>query len=175
MYLTSGSDYYLAVLEGIDVTCKSGLVIRSPNIKFRLLTLSELSKTEVMKASGMLNININDEIVDLAVLGIIGFEGEKIDFENSPAFVADHLADKIRLNTKTILEDLEGAYNEFITTLNLIEIFAMIVSYYSNTSYENVMNLSLDEVIKRYTICSKAFPHVVPPIKFEEEKSSKVG
>lgn len=175
MYLNSGVDYLLIVLEGIEVTCKSGLRIISPNIKFKLLSYPDINKVNLMVTSGMKEVDINDEIFNKCVLEIIGFKDEVIDTEESPAGIVEHIAEKIKLNSKALLNDLEETYQHMVVTASLYERMAMAVAHYSNHPYEYVQQLPIDELIKRYTICSLAFPREVPAIVFEKEEESKVG
>lgn len=175
MYLKSGVDYYVVVLDGIEVTCVSGLRIISPNIKFRLLSYPDLSKINLMLQSGMSKEDIYEEVCKKSILGLIGFNEEVIDFDNSPAGVVGHIGFKILENSKQIINDIEESFNVLSNSISLYERISMVVSYYSNNKYEDVQQLPLDELIKRYAICSIAFPNSVPPIVLEKEEESKVG
>lgn len=175
MYLKSGVDYYVVVLEGIEVTCISGLRIMSPNIKFRLLSYPDLSKINLMLQSGMSKEDIYEEVCKKSILGIIGFDDEFVDFDNSPAGIVGHIGFKILENSKQITNDIEESFNILSSSTSLYERISMVVSYYSNIKYEDAQQLPLDELIKRYAICSMAFPNTVPPIVLEKEEESKVG
>ena len=174
MYLESGNDYYLASLTGIDIVTKNDITIRSPDIKFRLLSFSEYCKVQTMIQSGMKSYDINEEIVSTCVLGIIGFDSEVIDYEESAAFVCDHIADKIRLNTELMLKDLKASYDVILSTITRIEQVAMMVSHYSATPYATVIELPLDMLFKRYAICATVFPNF-PELVPEEVKQSRIG
>lgn len=175
MYLTSGVDYYVVVLEEIDVFCNSGLQIRSPNIKFKLLSYPDLNKVMLMEQSGISKDKINEEIVNKSIVGIIGFESETINLDESPAGVVDQLAYKILENSRKIVTDLETAFNELANSCSMFEQICLVVSNYTNNTYEYTQQLPLDELIKRYALCHMAFPSVVPPIAKEKEVESKVG
>lgn len=175
MYLKSGVDYYVVVLEGIEVTCISSLRIMSPNIKFRLLSYPDLSKINLMLQSGMSKEDIYEEVCKKSILGIIGFDDEFVDFDNSPAGIVGHIGFKILENSKQITNDIEESFNILSSSISLYERISMVVSYYSNIKYEDSQQLPLDELIKRYAICSMAFPNTVPPIVLEKEEESKVG
>lgn len=175
MYLNTGVDYYLATLPDIIVVCKSGLRIRSPNIKFKLLSYPDLNKIELMVTSGMNRLDINDEICSKCILGIVGFDNEEIDFSESPCFVSDYIATKIENNSRTIINDVEKAFTSLSGSSSLYERLSLVVAHYTNNSYEFTQKLPIDELVKRYALCSMSFPNVVPPIEFEEEKESRVG
>ena len=175
MYLTSGIDYYVVVLEDIDVICKSGLRIRSPNIQFRLLSYPDLNKIILMEQSGLANDKINDEIFNKCIIGIIGFDNEHIDFEESPAGIVDHLSHKILVNSKKLIENIEESFQVISESASIYERLALVVSHYTNNTYEFTQQLPLDELIKRYALCSQAFPGLVPALVFEKEEESKVG
>ena len=175
MYLKSGVDYYVVVLEGIEVTCVSGLRIISPNIKFKLLSYPDLSKVNLMLQSGMSKEDIYEEICKKSIKGIIGFDSEEIDFDASPAGIVGHIGFKILENSNQITNDIEESFNTLSGSVSLYERISMVVSYYTNNTYEDAQQLPLDELVKRYAICSMAFPNTVPPIVLEKEEESKVG
>lgn len=175
MYLKSGTDYYMVPLEGIDVICKSGLIIRSPNIKFKLLSYPDLNKIDLMFSSGMRESDINEEICNKCIECILGFEDEVLNYEETPAGVFDHIGTKIRLNSLTIIDNIEETYQKYLTVLSIYERLALVVSHYTATPYDLVKEYPIDELFKRYTLCSLAFPNTVPAIELQEEKVSKVG
>lgn len=176
MYLHSGVDYFLVTLQDLAITCKSGLVILSPNIKIKLLSYPDINKVEIMTASkGMKESEINEEICNKCIISIIGFEEEEIDFDESPAGIVDHLATKIKYNSFLITKDIEQSYIQMVSVSSLYERMALVVAHYTNNTYEYSQNLPIDELLKRYTICSLAFPRDVPAIEFAKEEESKVG
>lgn len=175
MYLQSGVDYYITNFEGIRVVCKSGLVLTSPKFKFKLLSYPDMNKINIMLSSGMKEADINDEIVSNCLLSIVGFEEEELDLNESPAGVVDHLATKIRLNSELLVKDIEKTYETMTTVLDLYERLSLVVAHFTNNTYEFTQKLPIDELIKRYTLCSLCFPTQVPPIAFEKEEESKVG
>lgn len=174
MYLKSGNDYYLVNLEGISIVCKSGLAILSPNIKIKLLSYPDINKIEMMQMSGMKDTDINEEICNKCIISLIGFESEEIDLEESPAGIIDHLATKIRLNSTLIINNVEDSYQRMASACSLYERLAMVVAHYTNNTYEYTQNLPIDELLKRYTLCSLSFRDV-PPIEFEKVEESRVG
>ena len=174
MYLNSGVDYYIGIFDNSFIITNSGFVIQSPNIKFKLLSYPDLNKVELMSKSGMSENDIYDEIVVKCVEDIIGFPEETIDLEESPAGVIDTLAKKILENSKMILEDLEKTYEHFSTSIPLLDKLVLIVGHYTGSSFDETKLLPVDELIKRYTLCSLSFPNV-PPIVFETEVESRVG
>jgi hypothetical protein len=175
MYLTSGVDYYVVVLEEIDIVCKSGLIIRSPNIQFRLLSYPDINKVMLMEQSGLPSNKINEEVFNKCIIGIIGFNDEQIDFEESPAGIIDHLSHKILTNSKKLIENIEESFAALSESASLYERLALVVSHYTNNSYEFTQQLPIDELIKRYALCAQAFPQTVPPLVFEKEEESRVG
>ena len=175
MYLNSGVDYYLVVLKDIVVHLKSGLSIVSPSIKFKLLSYPDLNKISIMEASGMAESSINEEVCEKCIIGVEGFDGDAIDFDESPAGIVDHISTKIKYNSLIILNQIEEAYNSFVVSSSLLERMSIVVSYYTNNSYEVTQQLPVDELVKRYTICSLAFPQQVPPLILKTEEESRVG
>lgn len=174
MYLKSGNDYFLVNLQGISIICKSGLAILSPNIKIKLMSYPDINKVQMMEASGMKESDINEEICNKCVVSLLGFEEEEIDFDESPAGVIDHLATKIKLNSILIVNNIEESYGKMVVACSLYERLAMVVAYYTNNTYEFTQNLPIDELLKRYTLCSLSFRDV-PPLESNVEEESKVG
>ena len=175
MYLKSGVDYYLVNLDGIVIVCKSGESIVSPNFKIKLLSYPDINKVNMMLTSGMKETDINEEIVKKCVVSIIGFENEELDIDLSPAGVIDHLATKIKLNSMLITEDIEKSFEILHQSCSIYERIALVVAHFSNHSFEYCKELPIDELVKRYALCSIAFPLQAPPLVFNVEEESKVG
>ena len=174
MYLSSGVDYYLVSLADITIICESGTIISSPNFKIKLLSYPDINKVEMMQQSGMKDFDINEEIVNKCLISIIGFETEKLDIENSPAGVIDHIATKIKLNSLLCVNNIEETFQKFSTSSNLFDRLAIVVAYYTNNTYEFTHQLPIDDLMKRYSLCYLSFPGVVP-LELNEEVESKVG
>ena len=175
MYLKSGIDYYIVVLQEVDIVCTSGLIIRSPTIKFKLLSYPDLNKIGMMTASRMKDSDINEEVCNKCIIHIVGFEEEIIDFDESPAGIVDHIGSKIRENSVSVIDDLETTFEQMVRLASMFERISLVVAHYTNNTYEYCQGLPVDELMKRYAICSLAFPAQVPPIVFEKEEESKVG
>lgn len=172
MLLGTGVDYYIVPLEGIDITCKSGVMIRSPIIKFKLLSYPDLNKIELLSRSGKSAEYIYEEVCNNKIECILGHEGQVIDFDNSPAGVLIHLGRKLVDNSRTVLEDLVTSYSSLAESVTILDQIAMIVSNHSNNTYEYTKDLPVDELLKRYAICVTCFNY--SPIEPTEE-DSKVG
>lgn len=175
MYLKSGVDYYLVNLDGIVIVCKSGESILSPNFKIKLLSYPDINKVNMMLASGMKESDVNEEVVKKCLISIIGFENEELDIDQSPAGVIDHLATKIRLNSTMVIEDIEKSFEILHQSCSIYERIALVVSHFTNQTYDYCKELPIDELVKRYALCSIAFPSQAPALVFEVEEESKVG
>lgn len=174
MYLQSGVDYYLVSLTGLTIICKSGTALLSANIKIKLLSYPDINKVNSMVASNMPLSDINEEICNKCILSILGYEDEVIDLNESPAGIVDTIATKIRLNSLLLIQNPEESYSTMLNSCSLYERMALIVAHYTNNTYEVVQELPIDELFKRYTLCSLAFRDV-PAIEFEKEIESRVG
>lgn len=175
MYLNSGVDYFVTLLDGLFVVCESGVLIQSPNIKFKLLSYPDMSKIDLMYQSKMSVEDIYEEIIEKCVVEVIGFPEEKIDFNESSAGIFKTLAIKILENSKMLVADLEQSFNSFTNTTTLLDQLALVVGYYTHLGYEKSKELPIDELLKRYALCCKGFSQTVPPIVLQEEVESKVG
>lgn len=172
MFLGTGIDYYVVPLEGIDIVCKSGAMIRSPLLKVKLLSYPDFNKVELLIRSGRDIDYIYEEVCNHRIESIIGYEQEEIDFNESPAGVLLHIGKKLLDNSRIVLEDLVKSYEELSNSVTLLEQISMIVANHSNHTYEYTKSLPIDELIKRYAICSATFNYA--PIQNEEE-NSRVG
>ena len=175
MYLKSGEDYWLIPLIDKKVICTDGSLIKSPNVKVRLLNYFELSKCISMQDTGMNELDINEEICEVCVLGMIGFDHKKIDFLKSDAFICDTIANKIVNESYLVLQDLPKAYSALVSTVSEVERLAAIVSHYLHIPYTQVSLMPVDEIVKKYSICALSFPGLAPIEYAEEEGPSKVG
>ena len=177
-YLQTGQDYYVIELIGKKIVCKSGKMILNPTIKVRLLNFNELHKCTEMFGRGMNRVEVYDEIAIACIQQIIAFEEEEIDYELVDAGIIDSIAEKIFMESMALIEDFESTYNRILNSsiISNLDPIAAIVSYYLTIPFDTVINMPIDEIFKKYVICSLAFPQSVPPIqKTEELKPSKVG
>ena len=72
---------------------------------------------------------------------------------------------------KVKLEYLENKdnipYLETAESVSYLETMSAIISYYTNTAYEKVIALPINEIYKRYAVCQQAFPNQIQPLTNE--------
>lgn len=175
MFLTSGTAYYSIPLPNITIMCKSKHMIQDPNIKFKLLSFSDITKIDILFASNMSMSDIYDEICNKCILGILYYEGEEIDFERSPAGVLEHLGEKILYHSRDLLKDIQKTFEIFSSNITLLDQIQAFVSRYTVTPIKEVRDLPLDQLIRDFSIIQAAFPNEIQPIVLEEEQVSRVG
>jgi len=175
MFLTSGTSYYSIPLLNINLTCKSKNIIQDPNIKFKLLSFSDLTKIDILLSSNISMSEIYDEICHKCILGILYHEGEEIDFERSPAGVLEHLGEKILYHSRDIIKDIQKTFEIFSSNITLLDQIQAFVSRYTCTPLKEIRDLPLDQLLRDFSIVQAAFPNEIQPIVLEEEKVSKVG
>lgn len=167
MLLGSGVDYYILPLDDLDIQCKSGLCIRSPTLKYRLLSYPDINKVEILLRSGKDIDVVYEEVCIDKIETIMGYPDEVVDFDNSPAGLVPHLGRKIIDNSRLVLEDLEKSFLQLSESLTILDRLSIVVSNHTNEAYTQVKQLPIDELLKRYALCCISFGY--PPIQSKEE------
>ena len=175
MFLTSGSNYYSVPLTDIIINCKSGMRIPNPNIQFKLLSISDLNKIDLMTASKINDEEIYEEICGKCILNILHFPQEVIDFDNSPAGIVEHIGGKILYHSRQVVTDLPKSFELFSTTVTVFDQIYAFVSRYTCTPIKEVREYPIDFLLREYSILQASFPNEVLPISSEEDQVSKVG
>ena len=175
MFLTSGSAYYSIPLQGITVRSTTGEQIHSPNIRFKLLSVSDLSKVDLLMTSKLSMSEIYEEICGKCILGVLYYEDVVIDFDQSPAGVLEHLGQKILHHSRELLTDIQKTFEIFSSNVTLLDQIQAFVSRYTVTPIADVRELPLDQLLRDFSIIQSTFPHEVQPIVLEEEQVSRVG
>ena len=163
MYLKSGDNYCLITLNGRLLHTQNNTII-NPNIKVRLLNVTELNRIEGMLSAGMDDFDINEEIFQCCFLGVIGFDGDTIDLYESPAFLIDSISEYIYRESKKILFNSIDTFEECLSTVNLFQMMAAKVSQYMNVKYEEAISYPVDKLIMYYSILHRTYPNDVMPI-----------
>lgn len=174
MFLTSGVSYYSVPLKGLQIHTKSGKIIDNANIKIRLLSFADLSKLEMLRLSNVSESDIYEEICSKCILGVLYYEDEEIDLEQSPAGIVQHIGLKVLYHSQDVIKDLEQTYNSFMNTITTIDGIQAKVAFYTNTQIDVVRDYGVDRLIRDYAILSTVFSDV-PPIVKAEPTESKVG
>lgn len=174
MFLTSGQGYYSVPLEGITIELESGKSLQNPNIKFKLLSYSDITKLEMLSLSNLSQLDIYEEICNKCILGILYYDEEKIDFDKSPAGIIDHIGSKILHHSREILKNIEDTYNVFANTVTPLDQMQAILSRYTSTPLDTVREYPLDKLFRDYAVISTVFPEA-QPIELVQEQTGKVG
>jgi len=172
MYLNSGSNYYLIPLENVIIYTQSGLSIKNPNFKIRLLSYAEFKKVTTLIEAKASNTEISDEIFTACFLGILGFEDEVVDFDATPLAI-QLIADSIYLRTQQAIVRPEITFNNFLISTNLFDIWCGLVANILNIPFEDVVVKPVDEVIRLYSLAYLVSNRAIAPIAAEEPEKNK--
>lgn len=174
MFLTSGNSYYSVPLSGLIVQCKSGLRLSSPTIKFKLLSYSDLTKIDLMIASGIQDEEVFEEICKKCIEGLIYLPNEELDYDVSPAGIIPHIGNKILHHSREVCVDIPQTFSMFSANVTLIDQISAFVSRYTCTPIREIRDYPVDQLLREFAIIQAAFPNEVQPIVQEEETVSRV-
>ena len=108
-----------------------------------------------MEQSGLANDKINDEIFNKCIIGIIGFDNEQIDFEESPAGIVDHLSHKILVNSKKLIENIESIAKEANCKELFIPSSVYACEFYRKFGFDYLNGKKVQNEDKEYTLVKK--------------------
>lgn len=163
MFLDSGVNYYIIPFNNRVVYTQSGLIIKNPTIKVKLLSLSEYTKINTLKNAKERDSVINEEIFNSCYLGLLGFEEEVLNAEDS-GFLVDTVANYVlQESSKRFLEPAKEV-EEYEKVLTKPEIWSGYISNILNIPYDQVILKPIDELIRLYTICFIVAGGTIPNI-----------
>lgn len=175
MYLKAGSNYYLIPFVNRVVYTKSGLIIKNPNFKVRLLSISELSKVEILKQSKVDEAVIYEQIYDICFLGLMGFDSEEF-LKDDLAFIVTEIGRLVYNKTISITTDMPKEFNNCLEEITSVEVWSGYISNILNMNYKDIITKGIDEIIKLYAIAYVCSNKTIPPIALAESNvNSKIG
>ena len=150
-------------LKGFYVITESEKIIDDPVIMVNLLSKVELETfSTLLTLSLEQRLEVEEAILRSHILIIVGYNGQKIDLNYTPAGVIATIAQAITSKSEQYLDNENNSMYDFTeTTVNYIEEMSAIISYYMNIRYDYVITLPINEIYKRYAICQRAFPHQI--------------
>lgn len=168
MYLQSGTNYYIIPFPNVVVYTQSGLTIKNPNIKIRLLTYPELSKLQVLIESGITLSEINEEIFTACYLGLLGFEEETLLLDETP-YLVETVGLKLYEESIKIVSDPPRYFNSCLNNFNVFDIWCGIIANVLNLNFDEVCLKPVNEIIRLYSIAYMVSNKTIQPIALEEQ------
>lgn len=159
----------LVSLRGFFIVDQEYNVIDDPIILINLLNNIELeSFKNIYDLNPVEKLNIENSIVRDKVLSILGYD-KQINLDYTPAGVITSIAAAvIKKSEEYLLNTDNKMYEEAVSGVNYIEQMCAIISYYTNTTYDVVIEYPINEIYKRYAICQTAFPNQIQALSPEE-------
>ena len=162
-------------LKGFFIITNKGDIIDEPTLLVSLFTKVEIEYfLQLLKLNTLQTLIIEEGIVKENVVGIVGYPDQSIDLNFTPAGVITLIASSISFKSEEIIAN-EGnkVYEDIANSVNTIEVMANIISFYMNTRYEEVIQLPINEIFRRYAICQKSFPNQVEPLTKEDKANNE--
>lgn len=155
-------------LHGFFIVTTENRVLDNPIILVDLLTKVEIETFKtLLNVTPSERVEIEDNILENKVLTILG-EATKINLNFTPAGIINFIAEAIVKKSEEYLENKDNIpYLETAASVNYLETMSAIISYYTNTPYEDVISLPISEIYKRYAVCQAAFPNQIQPLTNE--------
>lgn len=155
-------------LNGFFLVTEENTILDNPIILVDLLTKMEIETFKtLLKVSPSDRVEIEENIVENKFLALLG-STYKINFNFTPAGVITSIAEAIVKKSEEFLENKDNIpYLETAESVSYLETMSAIISYYTNTAYEKVIALPVNEIYKRYAVCQQAFPNQIQPLTNE--------
>jgi hypothetical protein len=147
---------------------QSGLIIKNPTIKVRLLNYSEFAKVQYLKQAGESELKIAEEIFACCYLGILEHEDEVLEADKT-AFFIDMIASKVLQDTQRIVLQHEDYFVDTLRTLSKVEVWAGYVAKTLNHTYTDVLEKPVDELLRLYAVAHLVSRGEVPSLVSEED------
>lgn len=166
MLLESKENYRIFKLEGRSINTKDGIKVTNPIVKTRLLSISELTKVQMMVDANESEDSIFEEIFGCCYLGLLGISDESIIDINSLPLIVNTLAALVLTESREICQNIDTYFTNIITTsLYPTEVWAGYIANILNIEYYTVLNKPVDELVRLYTIAYIVSGKTIPPIE----------
>ena len=165
MFLESKENYRIFKLEGRSLTTKDNLIVTNPIIKTRLLSISELSKIQMMVDANESEDLIFEEIFSCCYLGLLGISDESVIDLNTIPLLVNTLASLVLTESRSICQNIDKYFNEIITnSIYPTETWAGFIANILHIDYYTVLNKPVDELVRLYTVAYVVSGRSIPPI-----------
>lgn len=158
-------------LHGFFIVTDKMDIIENPKILFNGLRPDELYLLDFIEQLNYLErATVYEELVRDNVIEIFGHPKAKVNLLYSPAGLIDMIAEAVlQLSYDYLVNDNDEKFNKLYNTVTYMESMQAIVAHYLSISFDEVRKYSLNELYKKYAICSVTFPNQVQPLKKNDE------
>ena len=144
------------------------VVYQDPIISARLLTMHEIERVNYLNIEHPVSrMQIEEDILHNVFDEVIGL-GTSVDWDDCEAGFIETIVNAITLTSIAYLTDTINQFNIVANTLHVVNSMCAIISRFMCTPFSEVEKLPINEVFRRYAICTIAFPKEVMPLKEEE-------
>ncbi len=168
MNIFNSGKYGVAIpLTGLEVNI-NGLVYKDPICIARLLSIHELERYNNFDTqSPQSMMMIEEEIIENVFESFLGIT-ERVDWGKIDAGVISTIVKSIIIKSQYMIIDIINTVENYKSSFNVIHSIAAIVSRFSATPYDQVENLPISEIIRRYSILQATFPEEIHPLQAPE-------
>ncbi len=163
MFLNSGLSYYNVVLNNRIIYTEKGLQIKNPSFKIRLLTYAEYAKIDIMRKANVPPSDIYEDIFTACYLGILGFEDETLNAEETGLLI-DTLGALIFKESSKYFTNPEYHFNTASNDISKFDIWCGFIARILNLNYDDVKQKPIDEIIRLYSlsfiVSGGTIPHI---------------
>lgn len=138
----------------------------------RLLSLEELARVDSFSSeSKEYNLVVEDNVFDLAVEGIVGFDDDilsNINRDKLEAGIISTVSLAIIAKSYFYYRNAEKILGLLSEEVEIVDSINAVVSRYTCTPYDEVRKLPINELMKRFAILQKTFPNEIRLQRNEE-------
>lgn len=158
-------------LHGFFIVSEEGYIIDSPKILVELLNSKELIAYDGFTERSVNDkLELEDSVIGTKIVQVINYPNIQISLNLSPAGIISYIAEAVILKSQLYLEYPIEAFNSLSANVTFIEEMSSIISYYTNTPYDTVIEWPVNQIFKRYAVCQRAFPQQIRPLENQTEE-----
>lgn len=158
-------------LHGFFIVSEEGFIVDNPKILVELLSSKELIAYDGFTEKSVNDkMELEDSVITSKIIQIINYPTISISLDFSPAGIISYIAEAIILKSQLYLQYPIEVYNSVAEEVTFIEEMSSIISYYTNTPYDTVIEWPISQIFKRYAVCQRAFPQQIKPLENSQEE-----
>jgi hypothetical protein len=140
-----------------------GVIYNNLVLIARLLTYDEVIRLDSFDSTNPLaNALIEDDVFDLVFERILGFPDDvEIDKDEIEAGIISTVTYAIITRSIEHVTSADALLEQYESELNAIDTMQAVVSRYMCTPFQDIVDLPINELFKRFALVKKTYPHEI--------------
>lgn len=136
----------------------------------RLLTYDELMRTNGIRTGDpSINLILEEEVFDIVLLEIIGID-DKIDKATIEAGVISTVTSAVINSSNFYISNIHAAIEKEEKESTVMNQIQLIVAKNFNIQFKDIINMPIDELVRKFALFQKTFPSEALEFKDKQEQ-----